>query len=370
MNKSWICYSLGLSCFLLMVLKSFEVDHLKPYMRGPRTIKLERFTKAKQTLSLRDQDLLELWESMLTGRSAPLARFIKEQYELLNLKHLFTPSGFHLSAVLGPLLWLLPKKKLQLFLLSGIGLLLFFFVPGQGALKRMVLIKGNQKLWGMKAGFIIGLLLDVLFGSFQEGALSFTFSFLFLSLIYSGLKGVGLIFWFFVAQMILSYFNGNLISPLLLVLSPLLNFAFGLAMPFLFVLSFPLWEWQLSIGLFLLRLLQELVALSATIVTLIPSWEVSLMTLFLTLLFSVRNWRGLAIGLLFLSSSLNLDFAIVPSPSTYEFVPQGEVVKLVSRVEDDVIYFTDGKCKRRLVRGMWWESCVPKKRPLTRRGLG
>src|SRR5690606_13223199 len=117
----------------------------------------------------KDQDLLKLWESILTGRSAPLAKWMKERYQTLGLNHLFTPSGFHISAVLFPFMKLIKGhyyQLLMLLLLAG-GVL---FLPGMSALKRMLLIKINQKILGQHLGFAGALFLDVLFGSFQEGA--------------------------------------------------------------------------------------------------------------------------------------------------------------------------------------------------------
>jgi hypothetical protein len=212
------------------------VCSLQSFYKGEKTIRLERFSKVKNQYDIKDQELLELWESMLTGRVAPVSKWMKDRYKNLGLSHLFTPSGFHLSAILSPLFKIFQNTKFHFITLCLITFGLFF-IPGQGALKRMSLIKLNQKIYGSKLGFVIALVLDTLFGTFQSGALSFTYSFLFLGIIYSGLEGIGLIFWFFLAQIILAYFQGTDISPLLLVLSPVLNLGFGVAMPLLFILA-------------------------------------------------------------------------------------------------------------------------------------
>ena len=93
MNRRWLLIILGISCTLLALLKQFELASLKPFYKPERTIKIERFAEAKQRLSQGEQELLELWESMLTGRSAPLNKWMKSQYQQLGLNHLFTPSG-------------------------------------------------------------------------------------------------------------------------------------------------------------------------------------------------------------------------------------------------------------------------------------
>ncbi len=366
MNKTWVLGVLLISLFLLGVLKTHEVATLTPFFKTERVLKIQKFSDVKKTLSLKDQELVELWESMLTGRSAPLATWMKERYRLLGLKHLFTPSGFHLSAVLSPFLKLTKSVKIHLLLLSLIGLMLFW-IPGQGALKRMVLIKSHQKLLGMKTGFVMALLLDMLLGSFQSGPLSFSYSFLFLGIIYSGARGVGLIFWFFIAQLILAYFQSVAISPLLLIFSPILSFCFGLAMPMLFLLAIPLWNWQLELGLMILKSLQAIVDVAAYCLQYVPTWEMHAGVLMIIGLFVYRRWRILIILVLFLSNSLNLDQARVPSMGSYEFIPRGEMIRALIKGEDEVIYFTDGKCQRRLVRGYWWEKCSPRRRSMGRK---
>jgi hypothetical protein len=357
MNKTWLLTILIISLALLAILKTHELRSLSPYFRAEKVIKLKSFEKARPRINKQDIDLLELWESILTGRSAPLSRFMKERYQKLGLNHLFTPSGFHLSAVLFPFLKFLKnsRQKLVILLLIGIGL---FFLPGLGALKRMLIIKTNQNLLGLHLGFILAMVLDIFFGTFQNSTLSFSYSFLFLGIIYSGLKGLSLIIWFFIGQVTIAYFQGNDISLLLLLFSPVLNFGFALLMPMLFLLSFPLWDWQLSSGIFVLRQIQWLVDFLASLIQHVPMLEINMATLLLIGLLLFRRWKTLLILLLLFSHSLNLDRAKYPGAATNEFVPQGKVLKIVG----DRIYFSDGSCRLKLVRGMWFENCSPKRR--------
>ena len=305
--------------------------------------------------------MLKLWESIITGRATPLSRLLKEKYQVLGLSHVFTPSGFHLSAVLFPFMKFLKhqKQKLIFLVLIGIGL---FFLPGFAALKRMLLIKTHQNLLGMHSGFIIALTLDMFFGSFQNATLSFSYSFLFLGIIYSGLQGIGLIVWFYIAQIILAFFQGTDVSPLLLLFSPILNFSFGLIMPIIFLLSFPLWNWQLEIGLFLLKSVQALVDIFAHYCLKLPAIEVHIITLVLVLLFLLRRWKPLPVLLFFFCTSLNLDRSRTPGMPSNEFVPQGRIVKTMYEEKQVQIIFEDGRCNLRLVRGFWWENCSPKRR--------
>jgi hypothetical protein len=336
-----------------------EQKQFYPYFKAQKTFKLLRFEEAKKSVSPKDLELLELWESMLTGRSAPVSKWIKDQYKSLGLNHLFTPSGFHLSAVMLPFMKFIKGKGWQflILLLVGIGI---FSMSGQGALKRMVLIKLNQNLFGQKAGFILALAMDMLFGSFADSPLSFCYSFLFLGIIYSG---SGLLFlWFFFAQSLIAYFSGDLISPLIMILSPLLNVAFAVAMPLLFLLALPLCQWQLQVGLKILAGLQKLVEMSAHVSQLVPSWEINVGVLVCFVLFYLRKKKSLTLALLFLTLSLNQDKKRIPSFGRYDFVPQGEILKIIPDEVGETVFFSDGKCKRQLVRGIWWEKCSPRRR--------
>jgi hypothetical protein len=361
MAKQWIIITFGLSFIFLANLKSLELRTLTPYFRGYKSIRLKNFEVAKKQLAKSEIELLELWESMLTGRTAPVSRWMKERYQLLGLNHLFTPSGFHLSAVLNPFMWIFKKREAQIAILIVIG----FFLsvqPGQGALKRMVLIKGSQKVLGQQIGFLLALFIDVLFGSFQGNPLSFSYSILFLGIIYSGYRGFTIILWFFCAQIMLSYFQGNHISPLLLVLSPLSNFAFGLAMPLLFLLALPLWNWQMTLGVWILKMLQVLVDLSVQLVKSSPLIEVNLMILILIGLLLYKRRKTFTLLLIMFCSSLNSDLQKRPTLGTYDFIPQGSLLKSECKIDKDTYYFSDGKCERQLVRGFWWEKCSPRRK--------
>ena len=360
MNRKWLIGILLISLFLLTVQKSHEVASLAPFFKAERSIKLSNFAQARSHVNKEDLELLKLWESILTGRSAPLSRWMKERYKMLGLNHLFTPSGFHISAVLFPFMKLLKNNFHQLMLLIGLGLGLYF-LPGLSALKRMVLIKGHQKIFGLIPGFIMALILDVLFGSFQEGALGFTYSFLFIGIIYSGLEGLGLWLWFFFAQMILAYFQGTDISPLLLLFSPVVNLAFGVAMPILFLLAIPLWNWQLHSGIFLLKILQYPIDLFMNLSQFIPRLEVNAGLLFLLTLVVFKQKIFIPVACLFLSFSLNLDRQKIPGLPAKEFMAHGEIIKSIYQEKQITIYKEDGICRVKLVRGLWWENCSPRR---------
>lgn len=360
MNKTWLLSILSLSFVLLAIHKASEINSLTSFYRAEKVIKLQHFQKAKSQVEAKDQELLKLWESMLTGRSAPLSKWIKERYTTLGLNHLFTPSGFHLSAVLFPFLKYLPLKFHFLFIcLLGIGSLM---LPGMGALKRMILIKGHQKIFGRHLGFIIALLVDVLFGSFQQGSLSFTYSFLFIGIIYSGARGLTLIVWFFLAQMILAYFQGNDISILVLIFSPILNFAFGIMMPLLFLLAFPLWNWQLHSGIFILKFLQYLVDFCSHLTVLFPTFEIHIGLFIIIVLLMMEKPKSAILFTLILSNSLNYEPKTNLRIQTNELSLQGRILSTSYDSEQVKIVRSDGICKMKLVRGLWWENCSPRRK--------
>lgn len=358
MNKLWLPFIFGMTFFILGAIKQRDDRSLSTYYRGDRIIKIKKFEEIKKSLPPKDQELFEIWESMLTGRTAPLSRWIKDRYRLLALNHLFTPSGFHLSAVLMPIFKFIKNTKGQLFFMMTLGLGLFW-VPGMGALKRMVLIKSHQKLFGLKTGFFMALLLDIFFGSFQDSTLSFTYSFLFLGIIYSGSSRVALIFLIFAGQMAIAFFQGTQVSPLLIILSPLLNLCFGFLMPALFALALPMWGWQVKSGLFLLNSLQWIVDLSAKAVSLFPFWEIHCITLVAFYCLFTNRRRFLYLLLIILSNTLNPSMNDIPSAAAYEYAPKGEIKKEIIKDDKELVYFKDGKCERTLVSGMWWEKCSP-----------
>jgi hypothetical protein len=360
MNKRWLLSIIGISLLLLGILKAFELKSLSPFFRPDPAFKLKSFAHAKSRVAKSDLEYLKLWESILTGRSAPLSRLLKEKYRSLGLNHLFTPSGFHLSAVLFPFLKIIKHKyHLLIFLLLGSGL---YFVPGFTALKRMVTLKTHQNVFGIHAGFCLGIVMDMLFGSFQEGALSFTYSFLFIGIIYSGLQGVSLVIWFFIAQIILAYFQSNDVSPLVLAASPILNVCFGVVMPVLFVLAYPLWDWQLMIGVKIIKILHFLVTFFSNLTLQFPVIEIHFVILVFMGFLLYRNYQWALITLILLSSSLNLDRESIPSMPTKEFAHKGRILKTFYREKDVVVYFSDGKCRMKLVQGFWFENCSPIKR--------
>lgn len=361
MTRKWPIVIFILSGILMMIQKSREVRSLNTFYNFEKPLKLKNFEHARKEVSKEDLEYLKLWESTLTGRSAPLSKLMKEQYKELALNHIFTPSGFHLSAILSPILKFFKGKRSELIILLSIGLVTSL-LPGLAALKRMIMIKVGQNVFGKNSGFIVALLIDILWGSFQENTLSFTYSFLFLGIIYSGLEGLVIIVYFFIAQLLIAFFQGSDISPLLLLFSPALNLFFSLLMPILFILSIPLWAWQLKAGIFLLKITQNAVHFCAHILAHTPSIEINPIGFIILIMFQRKNWR-LTLLLVFLySHQLNQGQSIEPTIGRNEFLPQGEILSHVYLNDEVKVIFSDGRCRLKLVGGLWWENCSPRRR--------
>lgn len=357
MNRPWILSIFLIAFALLLILKTHEKRSLSPYFKSERSLRLTQFEAVKKTASAQDLPFIELWESMLTGRVAPVDKWLKHEYKTLALAHVFTPSGFHLSALLWPMLFFFRKKSQKLWIFALIGCALSF-LPGQSALKRMTMIKFQQQVLGLKTGFIVALILDVLWGTFSASPLGFTYSFLFLGIIYSGAKGFTLFVWFFCAQVLISFIQGSLLSPLLLFLSPLINSLLALFLPFLFFLAWPLTQWQLSFGIVILKLMQFFVSWSYNLVIRFPLLEVNIWLILLFALLLLRKWKLTLVASFLLTSDLNTERSKLKLSGTHEWQARGRIIKVVG----EKIYREDGICKKELVKGVWFENCSPRRR--------
>jgi hypothetical protein len=361
MNQRWLLSIILCSGLSLYAIKQQQDLTLRPFIKIQKSVRITTFQHHAQKLESSERKYLGIWESILTGKSRLFSADDKVPYRKLGLLHFFTPSGFHLTAILGPVNKIIRYQSAQMGLLVVLGLFIFS-LPAMWALKRMALIKFQQRLFGSKPGFLLALLLDSWFGSLQHSPLSFSYSFLFLGIIYSGLRGVGLVIWFFIAQVLINLFQAGQISPLLLFFSPLLNLVFGLMLPVIFLMTSNLWQWQLDLGINLIRGLDVLVAIAAKVVDACPVWEANLGLASMIALVLWGRWRWLPLPLLLLSHSLNHDPQKIPTAGTYEFRPQQQLVE----VKHDRIYYKDGICRVVLVKGSWWEKCSPRRRALNK----
>lgn len=166
----------------------------------------------------------------------------KSSYKSLGLLHLFTPSGFHLQALLMCLSILGFKKFKRKFLFS---FLFLFLLPGFEALKRIIILKIAEsyqlkfKKWVPENYYLFIIVFFIFFiaGDYVKNPLSFSLSFLFLGTIYAIKDNprVSFIHYFtafFAAQLLLQMFLPQEIT--------LGHFLIGFLLGMLFNILFPI----------------------------------------------------------------------------------------------------------------------------------
>lgn len=356
-NPSLLIFSLFI---LFMCFTTWDKQQrLEQYYEAQKAFRLSSFEAYKKTLKHEDQEKLKLWESFLTGRSAPVSKWIKEDYKQLGLNHVFSPSGFHLSALIFPLTFIVPHRKFHFFLLL-IMAIVFFFIPGQWAIKRVLHLKIGQHFLGLKGGLILAISLDIITGALSHSPLSFAFSYLFLSLIIS--KGFFLKLHFFFAQMLIFYFSSDLVSPLLIFLSPILNLILTLVFPLLCLMAIPATNWSFELGLNVMKVLQLCVEFAVKLTTSFPLWEVNFSLILGAYFIYQSNKSMIIICLLLMSHNLNVPTKGQIKLGTFDFAPPGTPVRSLQKQDYMMIYYKEGHCRRELRYGLWWEKCSPKKR--------
>lgn len=361
----------GLTFFFIFMtfgissLSSMKKRELTSFYRFERPISLTHFKSALKEVPKSEKDHLAFWYGLIAGNTQSLSKNYKEKYKRIGLSHAFTPSGFHLSAVLTPLNLLLPKKWTLPFLL--ILSFLLFTLPGLEPLKRMGLIKLINQRCDKTLSLTISAIICLFLGQLNNSPLSFIFSFFFLGVIYSGLKNIALIIWFFIGQLLICFFQGESISFLNLLFSPLANFILGLITPILFLLSYPLWDSPLAIGINIIKSFDKIVELLYVLTLKAPSVEVHSFTVILVVLMLLRQMKLFLIGLLLFSSTLNLEKAPRRWNERYYFEPSEKALRLQQKNGIIYSFYRDGKCMERIVLGRWEKRCSPKRAPQKRK---
>lgn len=189
----------------------------------------------------------------------------------LYLIHLFTPSGLHLSSIfifLTPLLTFLKFKSFNYFFALSLLLTLPpFFLDGFWAVKRVsflrllwLVLKKTPLKVSLFSVFILAFCLDFFFGTFKESPLSFTYSFLFVGMIFSNQKwpSIWLPLFLMLGQFIVCFFQDIPFYPLNFFIGFFLTSFFTILFP-IFFMSFcfpifcPITKWPLSLFLTLVQ---------------------------------------------------------------------------------------------------------------------
>ncbi|MCR9203308.1 MAG: hypothetical protein NXH75_01940 [Halobacteriovoraceae bacterium] len=198
------------------------------------------------------------------GNKKGLPRKIIKAHREMNLLHLMTPSGLHLSSLLLLIAFfsktsqrffkkdipVLQDKRYSLFLLA----LLTYPLDGIDSFKRMILF-ALLRLFpflqiSQKKAFFLTFLICAGAGQLENNPLSFSFSFLFLGILLFSQNKLFLFINLFLAQAFISEWMGNPFSPLTAIaglilssFSPLLFIGF---LPELFFPNLPFSSWWLS----------------------------------------------------------------------------------------------------------------------------
>lgn len=220
------------------------MKHQRYSYNRSRPFKFKFSRRIKRTF--KEKHNFYIYRSFLTGRKRGVSKDLKMALTNLNLLHLLTPSGLHLSSLLliialmrkrfkGP--W--PKRVELIICLS-----IYFFLPGYYSLKRVALLRSlfiannyfKNHFQSLQI-FSIFLIIDIMFGTFQYSKISFAYSVLFLGIIFLGgkLNFIKLSLLFFSGQVLIAAINDQQISYLSVIVSPILTWVFTLAYPLLFL---------------------------------------------------------------------------------------------------------------------------------------
>lgn len=302
-QRQWLQLSLFISLILLGTTISMEKLYLNRPFKWAPTLKLPY---APQSAA----DSASFWEATINGNARKISKDTKEKLKALGLAHIYTPSGLHLSLILGPLLFFVKSKIVRGILLSGFFLLTFLYLPGWPAVKRVFELKLFQIVasplgLGSRSSFLIVMFFDLAFGTYHEGALSFCFSFLFLSLLYASMNFLVGAWWFFIAQLIIALFLEQQIFITNIIITPILTLIFSALFPILIVIRvIPPWH---HIGEKISGLFLKLVDMSFDFSSIFPKLEVTIFILMLVGFILFHKKKCLTLGIILCSGLLNTD---------------------------------------------------------------
>ncbi len=227
---------------LLFIYNYKPITYIKPKNRE------ESYQLKKLKKNFLNHKNAYVLEAYITGDKKKVKRSIKKDHKILNLYHLFTPSGIHLSAlfmIIFPIIKLFFKNKIYYFLIS-LFCCIPFFLTGFYSLKRiglfrlLIVFKKNlpKKLYhkiNMYYIFLLTFIIDFFWGTYDLSPMSFTFSFLFFGSIISqvdkpftnifpALWGGQLIAGFFISEplALLGFPIGFIITGLFSIIFPIL----------------------------------------------------------------------------------------------------------------------------------------------------
>lgn len=229
--------------------------------------------------------------AIITGNKRNLRHKDRKMFRRLNLYHLLTPSGLHLSIVLSPF------KLLKNYQFTGVLLLLNIFlylIPKYFSLKRTALFHLLRRLtsFNAKSCFLLVCLFEVSFGSFLQSPGSFIYSFIFWGIILFSSNHKERLLSLFFANVGLSMLNSEAQFFLNLFLTPIITSIFTILYPLLFICFFVSQSWPAE-------LLYKIIQLANYIVTSLG--EIHGNIFILLSFFVITQWKKLLIVCLLLN---------------------------------------------------------------------
>ena len=324
----------------------------------------------------------ELIVSYVTSEKRRLPKKIKKYHRDLNLYHLFTPSGIHLSSVylfLFPLFYYIKRKSSMMhFIVNSIICLIPFFFGSYYSIKRISSYRLAKQIHNRYLKFkipnyflfLIVFIIDFFVGTYSSSPMSFVFSFLFLGIIFSicdSENKIVLPFALLGGQVIISYFMGTHLTYLGFLFGFLLTALFSFVFPiFLFYFFIP-WIVPKFFLKSLMTVWYNLLVYCGKIVENSGYYYSNIPLILAVILLSMRinaKYKKYALIVLLVISSdpiMNLEYRqILKKKSDYniERVPFEEVksMKLLSKTIR-VKTITNRTCRFRLFEGFYATSC-------------
>jgi predicted membrane metal-binding protein len=311
--------------------------------------------------SIKNKTTRLLLKSYVLGEKRGLSKKIIQDFKALNLMHLFTPSGLHMSSVLLILSFVLKRLPwLQIVLC-----LLPFGFGGFYAIKRLCLLRLicilNKKLpykldifWL----FIIVFSLDFIFGTYSQSPMSFSASFLFLGILFS-LKdnNVFTLAWgFFSGQVLLAYFFHEPFTHLGFIPGFILTAIFSLLFPFYLIGLLIPYPGLQSIVLSYLWLVQK-----SSLIIQYMGWSFATLPFLAFIFLSFTRWRRWGLIFLMFHSNplLNFEIRSYKYPKAPNFnIEEDDIAKLKRTKSGYSLKLKNGdRCSSQLIPIGYYLTC-------------
>ena len=180
-------------------------------------------------------------KAFTSGDKRKVKRDVKNIFKKYGFIHLLTPSGIHLSSIL-------IFTKTPYFLINFlIFFALFFYISSfknYYSMERVLIFKilysiPQSYLANNHVFFFLTMIASIGIGHYSESPLSYIYSFQFWGAIFLyGNKKIKLIFYLFLSQLFLGYLSNTYISPLSIIVNPLVTAVFSPLFPLLILNNF------------------------------------------------------------------------------------------------------------------------------------